>query len=113
MVGRIWPVGIILLTSDMKGTIRFILVVSRSQELDQCVKIVGGRFVPWNKKMLAPLKESYDKPRQRIKKQRYHIANKGLSSQSYGFSSSHVQVWELNHKEGRSSKNWCFQIMAL
>ena len=46
MVGRIWPVGIILLTSDMKGTIRFILVVSRSQELDQCVKIVGGRFVP-------------------------------------------------------------------
>ena len=63
--------------------------------------------------MLAPLKESYDKPRQCIKKQRYHIANKGLSSQSYGFSSSHVQVWELNHKEGRSSKNWCFQIMVL
>ena len=108
MVGRIWPVGIILLTSDMKGTIRFILVVSRSQELDQCVKIVGGRFVPWNKKMLAPLKESYDKPRQRIKKQRYHIANKGLSSQSYGFSSSHIGMWELGYKESWALKNQCF-----
>ena len=54
--------------------------------------------------MLAPLKESYDKPRQHIKNQRYHIANKGLSSQSYGFSSSHVQVWELDHKENLSAK---------
>ncbi|CAN0435663.1 unnamed protein product [Rangifer tarandus platyrhynchus] len=43
-------------------------------------------------KTLFPCKESYDKPRQRIKKQRHHFANKGPSSQSYGFSSSHVQV---------------------
>ena len=43
-------------------------------------------------KMLAPLKESYDKPRQCIKKQRHHFANKDLSNQSYGFSSSHVQM---------------------
>ena len=41
-------------------------------------------------KTLAPWKESYDKPRQRIKKQRHHFANKGLHSQGYGFSSSHV-----------------------
>ena len=42
------------------------------------------------KKTLDPWKKSYDKPRQRIKKQRYYFTNKGLSSQSYGFSSSHV-----------------------
>ena len=45
-------------------------------------------------------KKSYDKPRQRIKKQRHYSANKGLSSQSYGFSSSHVRIGELDHKEG-------------
>ena len=42
------------------------------------------------KKTLAPWKKSYDQPRQHIKKQRHYFANKGLSSQSYGFSSSHV-----------------------
>ena len=41
-------------------------------------------------KTLAPRKKSYDQPRQHIKKQRHHFADKGLSSQSYGFSSSHV-----------------------
>ena len=41
-------------------------------------------------KMLAPWKESYDQPTQHIKKQRYYFANKGLSGQRYGFSSSHV-----------------------
>ena len=51
-------------------------------------------------KMLAPWKKSYDKPRQCIKKQRYQFADKGPSSQSYSFSSSHVQMWELDHKEG-------------
>ena len=49
---------------------------------------------PWNYKMLAPWKKSYDKPRQYIKKQRYYFSNKGLSSQSYGFSSSsHIWMW--------------------
>ena len=52
-----------------------------------------------NYKMLAPWKKSYDKPRQHFKKQRHYFANKGLYSQSYGFSSSHVQMWELDHKE--------------
>ena len=50
------------------------------------------------KKMLD--KKSYDKPRQHIKKQRHRFVYKGPYSQSYGFSSSHVQIWELYHKEG-------------
>ena len=43
-------------------------------------------------KMLTPWKKSYDKPRKHIKKQRHYLANKCLSSQSYGFSSSHVRT---------------------
>ena len=49
---------------------------------------------------------------QRIKKQRHHFANKGPYSQSYGFSSSHVQMWELDHKEDWMPKNWCFQTVV-
>ena len=59
---------------------------------------------------LYPWKESYEKPGQCIKKQRHHFANKDPYSQSYGFSSSHVQMWELDHKEGWALKNWCFQF---
>ena len=55
-----------------------------------------------------PWKKSYDQPRQYIKKQRNYFANKGPSSQSYGFSSSHVWLWELDHKESWAPKNWCF-----
>ena len=51
--------------------------------------------------------------RQHIKKQTHYFANKGLYSQSYGFSSGHVQVWELHHKEGWAPKNWCFQNVVL
>ena len=63
--------------------------------------------------MLASWKESYDKPRQCTKKQRHHFANKGPYSQNYSFSSSHVQMWELDHKEGWALKNWCFLIVVL
>ena len=63
--------------------------------------------------LLASWKKRYDKPRQCIKKQRHHFANKGLSSQSYGFSSSHVWMWELDHKEGWASKNWCLWTLVL
>ena len=59
------------------------------------------------------LEESYDQPRQHIKKQRHSFVDKRLSSQSYGFSSSHVQTWELDHKEGWAPKNWCFWIVVL
>ena len=41
------------------------------------------------------------------------LADKGPYSQSYGFSSSHAQMWELDHKEGRELKNWCFQAVVL
>ena len=58
--------------------------------------------------MLIPCNESYDQPRQHIKEQRHYFANKGPSSQGYGFSSSHVWMWELDHKEGWALKNWCF-----
>jgi len=48
-----------------------------------------------------------------IKKQRHHFANKGLSSQSYAFSSHHVWMWEVDHKEGWALKNWCFWTVVL
>ena len=63
--------------------------------------------------MLAPWKESYDQPRQHIKKQRHYFANKGPSSQSYGFSSGHVWMRELDHKESWAPKNWCFWTVVL
>ena len=68
---------------------------------------------PWNEKTLAPWKKSYDKPRQHIKKQRHYFANKGPSSKSYGFSSSHVQTWKLDYKESWALKNWCFWTVVL
>ena len=61
----------------------------------------------------ASWKKSYAKPRQHIKKQRYYFVNKGLYTQSYGFSSSHVWMWELDHKEGWVPKNWCFWTVVL
>ena len=51
--------------------------------------------------------------RQHIKKQRHYFANKGPSSQGYGFSSSHLQIWELDYKERWAPKNWCFWTMVL
>ena len=64
-------------------------------------------------KTLASWKKSYDKPGHCIRKKRHHFANKGPYSQSYGFSSSHVWMWELDHKEGWASKNWCFWTVVL
>ena len=58
--------------------------------------------------MLAPWEKTYDKPTQHIKKQRHYFADKGPSTQSYGFSSSHVWMWKLDSKE-----NWCFWTVAL
>ena len=58
-------------------------------------------------------KKSYDQPRQHIKKQRDHFDDKVPYSQSYGFSSSHVRMWELDHKEEWLPKNWCFWTVVL
>ena len=59
------------------------------------------------------LKKSYDQPRQHIKKQRHYFANKGPYSQSYDFFSSHVWMWELDHKGGWALKNGCFLTVVL
>ena len=61
-------------------------------------------------KRLASQKENYDKPRHILKSEDGH---KGPSSQSYGFSSSHVWIWQLDHKEGWTLKNWYFQTVVL
>ena len=55
----------------------------------------------------------YDLPRWHMKKQRHCFASKALSSPSYGFSSSHVWIWELDHKENWMLKNWCFWTVVL
>ena len=88
---------------------------------------------PRNQKTLAPGKKSYDQSsrqsvqslsrvwlfvtpwtsRQHIKKQRHYFADKGQSSQSYGFSSSYVWMWELDYKESWAPKNWCFWTVVL
>ena len=63
--------------------------------------------------MLAPWKKSSDKTRQHIIKQRHYFADKDPSSQSYGFSSSHLRMWELDNQEGWVPKNWCFWTVLL
>ena len=63
--------------------------------------------------MLTPWKKSYDQPRQHIQNQRHYFANKGPSSQSYGFSSGHVWMWELDYKESWVLKNWYFWTVVL
>ena len=68
---------------------------------------------PWNEKTFTPWKESYDQARQHIKKQRHYFANKGPYNQHYGFSSSHVWMWELDYKESWVPKNWCFWTVVL
>ena len=65
------------------------------------------------KRCLLLGKKCYDKPTQCIKKQRHYFADKGLYSQSHGFSNSHVWMWELDHKESWAPKNWWFRLMVL
>ena len=55
----------------------------------------------------------YDQPRQNIEKQRHYFANKGPSSQGYGFSSGHVWMWELDCEQSWAPKNWCFWSVVL
>ena len=79
-------------------------------------------FILWDTKItadgdcsltLTPWKKNYDQPRQHFEKQRHYFANEGLSSQTYGFSSSHVWMWELDYKESWVLKNWCFWTVVL
>jgi len=59
------------------------------------------------------LAKSYDQPRQHIKKQRHYFADRGLSTQSYGFSISHVWMWQLDYKESWAPKNWWFWSVVI
>ena len=63
--------------------------------------------------MLTPWKESYDQPRQHIKKQRHYFVNKGPSSQGYDFTSGHVWMRECDCKESWAPKNGCFWTVVL
>ena len=67
----------------------------------------------WKTVKDIPWKESYDQPRQHIQKQRHYFANKGPSSQGYGFSSGHVWMWELDYKESWAPIDafelWCWR----
>ena len=88
---------------------------------------VGHNWATSRPVPVAPWKESYDQPRQHVKKQRHYFANKGLSktkqnktqqnkglsSQGSGFSCSHVWMWELDNKESWAPKNWCFWTAVL
>ena len=70
--------------------------------------IFQARILEW-----GAIAFSANKSRQCIKKQRHHFADKDPSIQSYGFSSSHVWMWLLDHKEGWAPKNWSFQTVVL
>ena len=63
--------------------------------------------------MDCSLPGSSAQPRHHIKKQRHYFANKGPSNQNYGFSSSHIWMWELDYKENWALKNWCFWTVVL
>ena len=65
------------------------------------------------KRCLLLGRKAMTNPDQHIKKQRHYFANKGLPSQIYGFSSSHVWMWELDYKESWVLKNWCFWTVVL
>ena len=71
-------------------------------------RIFQARVLEW-----GAIAFSHDKPRQRFEKQRHYFANKGPSSQSYGFHSSHVWMWESDYKEGWAPKSWCFWTVVL
>ena len=89
----------------METVTDFIFLGSKIIADDDCSHEIKRLLVPWMK--------SYDQPRYYVKKQRYSFADKGLSSQIYGFSSSPVWMWELDHKESWVLKNWCFWTVVL
>ena len=98
--------------------------MSRTDEHKGILKHLGRvetlTFTPWDLLFccisitwVSPWKKSYDKLRQCIEKQRHYFANTGPSSQNFGFSSSHVWIWELNYKENWGPKNRCFWTVVL
>ena len=87
-------------------TVRHIIFLGSKITIDSdCIHEIKRRLSPW--------KKSYDQSRQHIKKQRYYFADKGPSSQSYGFSSTNVWMLDLEHKESWAPNNWCFWTVVL
>ena len=86
---------------------------------DFTLVVVGGSKITADGNCSHKIKRRFllgrkaDQPRQYIKKQRHYFANNGPSSQSYGFSSSHVWMWELDYKESWVLKKWCFWTVVL
>ena len=87
----------------VEAVTNFLFLGSKITMASDCSQAIKRCFLLW----------SNDKPRQHIKKQRHHFADKGPYSQSYSFSSSQVQMWELDHKEGCVQNSWCFWTVVL
>ena len=84
----------------METVVNFIFLGSKITADGDCSHEIKRHFLLGRK--------AIDKPRQHIKKQRYYFANKGPSSQGYGYSSGHVWLWKLDCEESWVPKNWCF-----
>ena len=67
----------------------------------------------WSEKMIVSWQGSYNRPRKCVEKQRHYCADKGPNSQDYCLPIGHIWLWELDHEEGRTPKNWCLQTMVL
>ena len=76
-------------------------------------KLLQMEIAAMKLKDACSLKEKLRPTWQHIKKQRYYFANRGPYSQSYGFPSSHVWMWELDYKQSWAPKNWCFWTVVL
>ena len=90
------------------------MIISLSIKPSRSILVVAcgnSSFFLWLNNI--PLKKSYDRPKQHIKKQRHYFADKDSSSLSYGSSSSPVWMWELDYKESWMPKNWCFWTVVL
>ena len=95
-----WQIG----GETMVTVTKFIFLVSKITADGDCSHEIKGYLF---------LGRKADKPRQHIQKQRHYFADKGLSSQSYGLSSGHIWMWELDQKESWAQKNWCFWTVVL
>ena len=94
---------------EKRGTWKYLVSSSISWAPKSLRTVTAGMKL----KDACSLEGTYDKPRQHIKKQRHHFTNKGPYCQNYDFSSSHVWMWEWDHKEDWVPRNWCLQIMVL
>ena len=82
--------------------------VGKGRKVEREAKV--GR---WEKRVRPGYTDIFIVLKHPLKKQRHYFADKGLSSQSYGFSSGHVRMWELDHKKSWVPKNWCFWTVVL